>query len=201
MFPKLAFRIRPYSLEPSPLSTDDMPRYTLQELKKIEDVLQPLIAAYAPSVFADLKYPAQPLALTTDWRPITNYNYVIKSEQIDAINIEIDKAAGTITPRGEGDTSPAVFMWAALSVGLSNYPQNNEIEIILRDTVSGQFWPVGVIYKSDQQQEYGVVSIAKSLLINNNTSIRLEIRSTAAAAVTYLSGSLGFRYLNYAQVE
>ena len=201
MFPKLAFRIRPYSLEPSPLSVDDMPRYTLQELKKIEDVLQPLIAAYEPAVFADLKDPAQPLALTTDWRPVTNYDYVIKSQLLDAINVEVDKAAGTITPKGEGDTSPAIFMWAALSIDLTSYPQNNEIDVILRDTVSGQFWPVGDIYKSDQQQDYGTVSIAKSILINNNASIRLEIRSSTAAQVSYLSGSLGFRYLNYAQVE
>lgn len=201
MFPKLTFQIRPYSLEPAPLSEDDMPRYTLQELRKIEDVLQPLIAAYAPGVFADLKDPTTPTALTTDWQPVGNYTSVIKSQGIDAINIEIDKVSGTITPKGEGDTSPAVFFWASLSFDLSAFNQNQTIFVRLRDSTSGEIWPVGSYYKADPQQDFGALSIAQSLIIANNASIGMEISASAADDVVYLSGSFGFRYLNFAQVE
>lgn len=198
---KLLQQLQPYVMEPAPLTVDDLPRYVQQELRKIENVLLPMAEGYGPQVFVDLKNPAAPTALTTEWQDVTAYSQEVRSQIVDALSVSVDRDTGQVQILGPGDRSFALFVWATLTLDITAFQQNEVIEARLYSSVDDRSAYIGGYFKSDPKESIATFSAAQVLVIPNDTTGSMQVRASVAGTVTPLSGSFGFRYLNFAQVR
>lgn len=199
--PKIQQFLRPYSMEPPPLETNDLPRYLLQELRKLEDALLPLQQAYAPPVFVYLKDPTAPVSVTTDWQPIAQYPRAVTSTAFDTLAASYSKSAGTITAGSVANDIAAMEFNIDLDFDMSGMAQNNAIEFELYNNVSGFGQTIGYIWKADQQQAFASFSRNMIVTFDSEFEFVVRIKATVPFTIDWINGAFGFKYLNYARID
>ena len=198
---KLQQRLRPYSMEPAPLGQEDLPRYIQQELRKIESALQPLIESYSPQAFADMKNPTAPISITTSWQDITNYTDYIISDTVDSLNINVNPATGRFVVNTDAGSTVAALCWVDVNLGINDLAQNNKIDLQLYNHTTGVATLIDTAYKADVKEDFcSLVSTFTAVAVGGG-EFGLQIKATAGFDAVYITGSFGFKYLNYARVE
>jgi len=190
---KLQQASRPYSPEPTPENTKEpIYGYVQRELQKIESTLIPITENFQPNIMASMNSPTQPAAIGLTAVPITAWDGIIISNNVDKLATEIDPLTGEMRLGGPGDQNVTLFIWAGVNIGIDEMAQNNTIYLgIVAGPPGAEPKLLGSLYKASVQQDEAALGGTFLVSVPNDSILYLVISSTAAFNADWLSGNWG----------